>query len=80
MRDDEPSEITNDEKVTGGVGAEWEDSVVAAALDLDSWVVEAVTEAASPPPLALRSRMTNPCSSAISPTPTLVEECVGTLP
>jgi len=31
MRDDEPSEMTKDENVTGGAGADWEDSVVVGA-------------------------------------------------
>src|SRR6476646_10428659 len=64
MSDDEPSEMTKDEKLTGGAGGVWDGSVGAAAEGFASVEGEDTVGAASAPPLARRSRMTNPCSSS----------------
>lgn len=64
MSDDEPSEMTNDENVTGGDGGVWGDSGDEAADGFGSFTVEEAAGADSVAPLARRSRMTNPCSSS----------------
>jgi hypothetical protein len=60
MSDDEPNEITNDEKVTGGACGGSIDEFA----EIDGFEGAAATGAASAPPLARRSRTTNPCSSS----------------
>jgi len=64
MSDDEPNEMTKDENVTGGAGAVWDGSVCAATEGFASFEGEDAVGAASAPPLARRSRITNPCSSS----------------
>lgn len=56
--------MTNDENVTGSDGGVWDGSVGAAAEGFASVEDEDAVGAASAPPLARRSRMTNPCSSS----------------
>lgn len=55
--------MTKDENVTGGAGGVWDGSV-GAAEDIVSFECGDAVEAASAPPLARRSRMTNPCPSS----------------
>lgn len=77
MSDDEPNEITNDEKVTGGACA----GSIGEVAEIDCFEDDAATGAASAPPLARRSRTTNPCSSsAIVLSPLTVPDVAGTLP
>ena len=80
MSDDEPNEITNDENVTGGAGGA-DDGSADEVAEVDCFEDDEAAGAASAPPLARRSRMTNPCSSsAIFPSPLAVPDVAGTLP
>ena len=56
--------MTKDENVTGGDGGVWGGSVDASAEGFVSFEDEDTVGAVSVPPLARRSRMTNPCSSS----------------
>jgi hypothetical protein len=75
MSDDEPNEMTNDEKVTGGAGGA-DDGSVDEVAEVDCFEGDDAAGAASAPPLARRSRTTNPCSSsAIVPLSPHIPKC-----
>lgn len=64
----------NDANETGGTGGACDDSDSEAAEDVASFEDEDAVGVVSPPPLARRSRMTNPCSSsAMVPSPTFLD-------